>query len=202
MNSEMIIAFIGSSILLTLMPGPDNTYVLLESVTGGVRRGIAFASGLVTGIIFHTILVATGVAYLISHSDIAYNSIKYFGAAYLLYLAYLAYRETKPDLSEADKKTKYSKLYLKGLVMNISNPKVLLFFIAYLPQFITKDGMEIKYQIFILGVIFLVQAYIIMSSIAILSGKLKAFIKNENFWKYVKYIKIVVLFALAVFIIL
>ena len=188
--------------LLTLMPGPDNTYVLLESVTGGIKRGIAIASGLVTGIIFHSFLVATGVAYLISHSAIAFNSIKYFGAAYLLYLAYLAYMETKPDLTEADKKAKYSKLYLKGLVMNISNPKVLLFFIAYLPQFITKDGIEFKYQIFILGMIFLVQAYIIMSSIAIMSGKLKTFIKNPDFWKYVKYIKIIVLVALAVFIII
>ncbi len=202
MNNEMIIAFIVSSILLTLMPGPDNTYVLLESVTGGVKRGITIASGLVTGIIFHTILVATGVAFLITHSDIAYNSIKYFGAVYLLYLAYLTYRETKPDFSAPANKTKFSKLYLKGLVMNISNPKVLLFFIAYLPQFITKDGIDIKYQIFILGIIFLVQAFIIMSSIAIMSGKLKAFIKNENYMRYVRYVKIVVLVVLAVFIVL
>ncbi|HHH54924.1 MAG TPA: LysE family translocator [Bacteroidetes bacterium] len=202
MDSQIIISFISASVLLTLLPGPDNTYVLLESATGGIKKGIAIASGLVTGIIFHTFLVATGVAYLISHSAIAFNSIKYFGAAYLLYLAYLAYLETKPDLKEADIKAKYSKLYLKGLVMNISNPKVLLFFIAYLPQFVTKNGMNIQIQLFILGMIFLIQAFIIMSLIAILSGKLKSYIKNPGFWKYVKYIKMIVLIFLAILIIL
>jgi len=202
MDIELLFAFAGSSILLTLMPGPDNTYVLLESATGGIKRGIAFASGLVTGIIFHTILVATGITYLISHSTIAYNSIKYFGGAYLLYLAYLSYRETKPDLQKTDEKSKYSKLYFKGLIMNISNPKVLLFFIAYLPQFITKNGMDFKYQIFILGMIFIAQAFIIMSFIAVVSGKIKVFIKNPAFWKYVKYVKMIVLIALALFILL
>ncbi len=202
MNQDLIITFLSTSIIITLMPGPDNTYVILESVTRGIKRGITFASGLVTGIIFHTILVATGIAYIISHSSIAYISLKYFGGAYLFYLAYLAYKESNLHVKLILNKSNYSRLYLKGLLMNITNPKVLLFFIAYLPQFVTKNGWNFRYQIFILGLLFFIQAFIIMSTLAILSGKLKIYVKNPKFWYYVKYVKIIVLIILAAFIII
>ncbi len=197
MELGLVVSFIGASILLSLMPGPDNIFVLTESLTKGQRNGIAISIGLSLGVLVHTIAAATGLSIVIQKSAIAFSVVKYFGAAYLFYLAYQAMKEKKTVLSlnteSDDKNTKFSYLIRKGFLMNVLNPKVSLFFIAFLPQFTTSTGFNITVQMIILGLIFMLQALLIFSSISSLSGKLTKYVKDPKFWKITKWSKISVL---------
>lgn len=200
METGLILSFIGASVLLTLMPGPDNIFVLTESITKGYKNGIAISIGLCLGLVIHTIAAATGLSIILQKSAVAFSIIKYLGAAYLFYLAYKAYQEKQAvvEISSASKadRTPFLSLIRTGFFMNILNPKVSLFFIAFFPQFISKDGYSIAIQMTILGIIFFTQAILIFSSIAILSGRLTKYLNNDRFWKITKWGKISVLSAL------
>ncbi|MEN8139420.1 MAG: LysE family translocator [Bacteroidota bacterium] len=202
MELELILSFIGASMLLTFMPGPDNIFVLTESITKGHKHGIAISLGLVSGVMVHTLAAATGLSIILKQSDYAFQIVKYLGAAYLLYLAYMAYKEKKPEVEiggEVDNaEFNLWKLMRKGFFMNVLNPKVSLFFIAFLPQFISKSGFNITLQMFILGLIFMIQAILIFTLISTLSGKFSSYLNSEKFWKYTKWGKVSVLVALGV----
>ena len=185
MELGLILSFIGASVVLSMMPGPDNIFVLTESLTKGQRNGIAISIGLSLGVLIHTIAAATGLSIIIQESAIAFSVIKYFGAAYMFYLAYKAMKEKKPllnfNLASIDKSSKFSLLIRKGFLMNILNPKVALFFIAFLPQFTTTRGINITIQMIILGLLFMLQALLVFSLIAILSSKLTKYVNNKKF---------------------
>ncbi len=197
MELQLILSFIGASVILSLMPGPDNIFVLTESLTKGQRNGIAISIGLCIGVLIHTIAAATGLSIIIQKSAIAFSVVKYFGAAYMFYLSYKAMKEKKPVLSfnlvSINKKSKFSSLVKKGFLMNVLNPKVALFFIAFLPQFTTSSGINITFQMIILGLIFMLQALLIFSLISILSSKLTKYVNNPKFWKITKWSKITIL---------
>ena len=129
---EILISFIGASMLLTIMPGPDIIYVLVQSATNGKKYGIATSLGLVSGIIVHTSLVAFGVSAIIKQSESIFFMIKLFGALYLLYLAYITYKSNDEVLlnTKAEKKG-LLKLFKQGFIMNVLNPKVSIFFLAF-----------------------------------------------------------------------
>ena len=202
MESGLILSFIGASVLLSLMPGPDNIFVLTESLTQGYKNGIIISLGLCMGLAVHTIAAATGLSIILQKSAFAFSIIKYLGAAYLLYLAYISLKEKEPtlDLSEerTRKKTRITPLIKKGFFMNILNPKVSLFFIAFFPQFISSNGYSINAQMIILGLIFILQTLVIFGTIAILSGKLTPYINNPKFWKVTKWSKVSVLSILGI----
>ncbi|MGH1336689.1 MAG: LysE family translocator [Aureispira sp.] len=202
MELGLILSFLGMSILLSLMPGPDNIFILTESLTKGQRNGIVLSLGLSLGVLVHTIGAATGLSIVIQQSAMAFSMIKYLGAAYLLYLAYQAFKEKKTVLNfkseDAGKESGLFFLIRKGFLMNVLNPKVSLFFIAFLPQFITENGFNVAFQMIILGLIFMLQAIIIFSAIAIFAGKLTKYINHPSFWKVTKWSKISVLSILAV----
>ncbi len=186
--------------MLTLMPGPDNIFVLTESLTKGRRNGLAISTGLSLGVLVHTIAAATGLSLIIQSSALAFSIIKYAGALYLLYLAFKAFREKQPisDFEAGSAPpSRFLVLVRKGFLMNILNPKVSLFFIAFLPQFISPKGMDITFQMIILGVIFMVQAWIIFSAIALLSGKLTRYVNSPRFWNITRWGKVSVLSLLA-----
>ncbi|TKG93668.1 LysE family translocator [Puteibacter caeruleilacunae] len=197
MESSLILSFLGASILLTIMPGPDNIFVLTESITKGQKNGIAISTGLCSGVLIHTLAAATGISLIIKQSELIFSIIKYLGAAYLFYLSYQAYREQKPSLdfseSKSEEKLKVFPLIRKGFLMNVLNPKVSLFFIAFLPQFVSKDGFDITVQMIILGVIFMLQTLLIFSFVAISSGKLNRYVTRPKFWDITKWSKIIVL---------
>ena len=207
MDIELLISFLLASITLSLMPGPDNVFVLTESITKGKRNGIIISAGLASGIIIHTIVIATGLSILVQQSPLVFNVIKTFGAIYLLYLAYLTYKEETTTVSisnrsnSLDIKEKWFPLYKKGFIMNVLNPKVTLFFIAFLPQFVSKDGLSVPIQIIILGSLFMLQAFLVFSIIAIIAGKLRQFLNSSVFWQKVKWIKMTILIFLAGFLI-
>jgi len=197
MQIELILSFLLASVLLTFMPGPDNIFVLTESITKGQKNGIAISIGLCTGVLIHTLAAATGLSIVIQKSAVAFSVIKYLGAAYLFYLAFMATKE-KPMEVTLGKKSKENTFQLfplirKGFLMNVLNPKVSLFFIAFLPQFISKDGINITYQMIILGLIFMIQALVIFSLISILASRLTGYVNSAKFWKITKWSKVGVL---------
>lgn len=202
MQIELLLSFLTASVLLTLMPGPDNIFVLTESLTSGQRNGILTATGLSLGVLVHTLAAATGLSLIIQQSVTIFTIIKYLGATYLLYLSYQAFRE-KPEgieLSTEINATKASAFSLirKGLFMNVLNPKVTLFFIAFLPQFVNKEAGKVTLQMITLGCVFMLQALILFTSIAYFSGKLSKYLNNIHFWKITKWSKVVILCTLAV----
>lgn len=189
--------------LLTIMPGPDIIYVLVQSVTNGKKYGIATSLGLVSGILIHTSLVAFGVSAILKQSESIFFGIKLFGAFYLLYLAYqtLKLEEELVFTTKAAKKS-LLKLFKQGFIMNVLNPKVSIFFLAFFPGFLYSTTQSTVVQFYVLGGLFMLQALLIFSMVSILSGSFTVYLKkhpklNTN----IKWFKIVVFVGIAIFIV-
>ncbi len=171
--AESLITFILASTLLGLAPGPDNIFVLTQSALYGKRSGVLVTLGLCTGLIAHTAAVALGVAAIFQTSLIAFTVLKTAGAAYLLFLAWQAFRASASSLNVPGSNLRSSgALYRRGIIMNITNPKVSVFFLAFLPQFAAPDNGALMPQIFFLGGVFMVTSLVVFSGIAVLAGAL------------------------------
>lgn len=165
--------FIGAAVLLTLMPGPDILFVITQSISRGRRSGIIFALGLCTGLIFHVAAVSLGISVLLYRSPTAFTLLKLAGAAYLVYLSIKTFRSRSMASFRFDSKGQdVRKLYRKGILMNVLNPKVILFFLAFFPQFIDPATENPAGAMLFLGLIFMLQAIVIFSSVAILADRL------------------------------
>lgn len=172
--------FISAAVLLTLMPGPDILFVITQSITRGRKAGMVFAAGLCTGLIAHVTAVSLGISVLLMSSPLAFTILKFAGAAYLLYLGVKAFLARHQNhFSLATDNAVSGKLYRKGILMNILNPKVILFFLAFFPQFIDREiGNPIPQMLF-LGLIFMIQAFLIFSLMAILADRLARGLMQE-----------------------
>ncbi|RLD55928.1 MAG: LysE family translocator [Bacteroidetes bacterium] len=204
MDLQLVLSFLGASVLLALLPGPDNILVLTESITKGKRNGVMLAAGFNSGILVHTIIAATGLSLILQTSEYAFQIIKYLGAMYMFYLAFLSIREKQKEPGLDKNKSEKSgawKLFRKGFIMNVLNPKVSLFFIAFLPQFVNKIGFNVSLQMLILGFIFMVIGFIVFSLIALLSGNLSKYLDNPKFWNITKWGKATVLSVLGLFLV-
>ena|SRR5690554_440118 len=200
--SDQISTMLIASFLLTIAPGPDVMYVIAQSISKGRKYGLASAVGLSVGLLFHTALLAFGISQIISSNENIFRAVKYFGALYLLWLAYKVWT-VKPNSAKIETENTANKYPLantfQGLIMNVSNPKVLMFFLAVIPNFIDLSQENIKGQIFTMGVIFVFQALIIFSLYAVLAAKLTRFMReNESFQLILKYFQIVVFVGLAI----
>ena len=193
--------FLTASILLTLAPGPDNLYLLTKSLSDGAKSGVILAAGLASGIIFHTFLVMIGVAAFIQNSATAFIILKIFGATYLIFLAFKSFQSAragkKISMKKSDAKISFINLYRRGILMNVLNPKVLLFFLAFLPQFV-NFSVSPSLQIILLGVTFAAQAFLIFAAIAICAGKVRNLIlRKKNLGQIFNYVEALVLFIIA-----
>ena len=199
MELNTVIYFLTASVLLTLAPGPDNMYLLAKSLASGAKSGVALSGGLASGIVFHTGLVMLGAAALIKASPFAFMALKFAGAGYLLYLAWQAFHEQGDlELGQNNDTLAYGALYRRGVLMNILNPKVLLFFLAFLPQFVDTGSEQLALQIALLGAVFALQAFVIFAFIAICAGRVRAFIsKTRNLNRILGVVQGVVLVAIA-----
>ncbi|MBQ5503125.1 MAG: LysE family translocator [Selenomonas sp.] len=199
MELNTVIYFLTASVLLTLAPGPDNMYLLAKSLASGAKSGVALSGGLASGIVFHTGLVMLGAAALIKASPFAFMALKFVGAGYLLYLAWQAFHEQGDlELGQNSDTLAYGALYRRGVLMNILNPKVLLFFLAFLPQFVDTGSEQLALQIALLGAVFALQAFVIFAFIAICAGRVRAFIsKTRNLNRILGVVQGVVLVAIA-----
>lgn len=161
------LAFSAVALLLALTPGPDNLFVLMLSASQGRRAGIWVILGLCTGLVFHTTAIALGLAALFAASTTAFTVLKYIGAAYLAYLAWQAYRApVGTALSGEMQPTPARQLFVRGIVMNLTNPKVVLFFLAFLPQFVDPKRGAVATQLALFGGLFIVATLIAFVSIA------------------------------------
>lgn len=202
METQLLLSFIGASIILAIMPGPDNILVLTESISKGRKNGILLSAGLSLGVLIHTTAAATGISLIVQTSETAFSVIKYLGAFYLLYLCYQTIKEKAGYREDETKQDSSKNIIKKGFFMNILNPKVSLFFIALLPQFVSKEGINITLQMMILGVIFMCISFVLFSLVAHLSGNLSKYLHNPRFWNITKWGKAIVLAALAIVLIL
>ena len=170
---EALVTFFTASVLLALAPGPDNIFVLTQSALRGKSAGIVVMFGLCTGLIAHSSAVAFGVAVIFQTSAIAFSILKFVGAGYLLYLAWQAFRASAEKIEgRPDGPVNHWQLYRRGIIMNITNPKVSLFFLAFLPQFADPSRGPVALQILLLGGLFIVATILIFGGIALLAGTL------------------------------
>ncbi|MFJ7666984.1 LysE family translocator [Lysinibacillus sp. NPDC097195] len=174
MEISTLLTFLGAAIILTLMPGPDNLFVLAQSITQDKKAGIATSLGLCTGLLVHIGAAVLGISAIVYQSTVIFSIVKFAGAAYLLYLAWQSFRaKDDPFTLEQQNRQSFMLLYRKGILMNILNPKVSLFFLALLPQFVNPLQGQVALQMLILGMVFLVQALILFSLFSIFAGKVR-----------------------------
>jgi len=168
---KTLLMFFSTSILLALSPGPDNLFVMTQAAQQGRKAGLLVTVGLCTGLLAHTAAVTFGLAALFAASATAFTILKLAGAAYLLYLAGQAFRAGTDSgpLSAVDH-LKAAVLYRRGIIMNITNPKVSIFFMAFLPQFADPSKGQLSLQLMLLGGVFIIATLIIFGTISILAG--------------------------------
>ena len=182
-----MLEFFIAAIVVALAPGPDNLFVLAQSATYGAKAGICIICGLCTGILVQTSLLVLGVSALIAASSKAFFVIQCLGAAYLLYLAYKSFQVragmVKLDAggeSAQSKDLSLKRLYLRGIIMNLTNPKAILFALSFIPPAVKMDSpLSPTLQMVILGAEFVVATFIVFGSIAFLAGAVKKFMLNS-----------------------
>lgn len=178
---ETLILFFLSAVALALSPGPDNIFVLTQSALYGRKAGILVTLGLCTGLVVHTAAVALGVAAIFKASALAFNIVKFVGVVYLLYLAWGAYRASASNIEgEGDATLKGVQLYYRGVLMNITNPKVAIFFLAFLPQFADPANGSITLQMLMLGGVFMIAALLTFGCISLAAGFLGGWLKESD----------------------
>lgn len=182
MAFEPLFSFIMASLLLGLAPGPDNLFVLTQSALYGRKAGLLVTLGLCSGLIVHTTLVALGVAAVFQSSNLAFNLLKIIGVLYLLFLAWQAFHATAAHLHNNGQLplTRF-QLYRRGIIMNITNPKVSIFFLAFLPQFTNPDHGSLMLQLFLLGGTFMLVTLLVFGHIALLAGLLGNWLKQSAY---------------------
>lgn len=172
-ETSQLIYFVAATVAFTILPGPDMIFVTTQSISDGKKAGIASALGLCTGILFHTTAAAVGISVILYKSALAFSIVKYLGAAYLIYLALKALKEGNYLLSsDSIKETDYIRLYKRGIFMNLLNPKVSLFFLAFLPQFVNFQTGNVSTQMIVLGIIVMIQAIVVFSIVATFAGSI------------------------------
>ena len=167
--------FLAAAVLVTLAPGPDNMMILSLGMSRGRRRGVAFGLGCALGCINHTLLAALGISALIAASPTAFNGLRIAGGAYLVWLGIQALRNARPlgePRSGPSKEESPLRLFGKGLFANAINPKVILFFLAFLPQFVDGARGGIAWQITQLGIVFTAETALIFGAIGWFAGGL------------------------------
>tara|TARA_B110000977_G_scaffold44249_1_gene60107 strand:- start:863 stop:1474 length:612 start_codon:yes stop_codon:yes gene_type:complete len=202
---ETLISFILAVSILAISPGPDNIFVLMQSVLHGKKYGLATIIGLMTGCIVHTIFVAVGISTIIKENNTIFLVIKILGAVYLLYLAYKVITggsEISMSTEKIDKKTPF-QLFKIGFIMNVLNPKVTLFFLALFPGFLFSEILPISLQFYTLGALFILVSFVVFSLIAILGGTISEKIKtSKNIGVWLQWMQVFVFIGIAVFILI
>ena len=205
MDYYILISFIGATSVLAISPGPDNIYVLVQSITNGKVFGIATVCGLITGCVVHTTLLAFGVSALIKANESLFFGIKVLGALYLLFLAYKVFKADSKiefDGVNAPKKS-LKQLFVQGFFMNVLNPKVTIFFLAFFPGFLFSDSFSTVIQFYVLGIIFMLTSFIIFSIIALLASEIKKYtLGHKHSGVVFKWLQILVFIGIAVFILI
>ena len=172
LTPEQCYAFLAAAVLITLSPGPDNLMVLSVGIARGRGHGIAFGLGCALGCLSHTLLATLGVSALIAASPIAFSVLKIVGGVYLLWLGFQALRSSGAlNVARSGASVESPRhFFAKGLIANAINPKVIIFFLSFLPQFVSVGQGAVAVQTALLGVIFTLQAAMIFGVLGYFSG--------------------------------
>jgi threonine/homoserine/homoserine lactone efflux protein len=169
-ETSAVLLFISTAILLTIAPGPDIIYVAIRGISQGWKAGLVAALGLVTGIFVHIMLAALGLSAILQSSPILFTIIKYAGTAYLIYIGWQIYRSGPVGIENSNSRPSLGAIYRQTILMNILNPKVALFFLAFLPQFVDTQSPHATFQMAVFGFIFQAIALVIMGGTGLLAG--------------------------------
>ena len=168
---DTALAFSSVALLLGFTPGPDNLFVLVQAATRGRRAGLCVVLGLCTGLVVHTVAVALGLAAVFAASATAFTVLKLVGAAYLLYLAWQAFHAPASSNNlQAGAEPGMFSMYLRGVAMNLTNPKVVFFFLAFLPQFVRPEQGPVATQILWLGLLFILSTLLSFGLITVFAS--------------------------------
>ncbi len=181
LTPEQFFGFLAAAVLITVSPGPDNLMVLGVGMSRGRVRGMAFGLGCALGCLSHTLLAVAGVSALIAASPFAFTLLKVAGGAYLVWLGLQALRSSGGARATAFDGIDDSvpRLFAKGVFANAINPKVVLFFLSFLPQFVIADHGGVNWQIAALGVTFTVQAAVLFGLLGFFSGVVGQWINSR-----------------------
>lgn len=173
-----LVPYLAYCVILALMPGPDNMFVLMQAATRGARAGFWITLGLCTGLLIHTFVVVVGLAAVIAASPAAFMAIKVAGAAYLIFLAWSAFTSggASAGPTAATPGLSAGQYYRRGIIMNATNPKVALFFLAFLPQFTDAAAGPVKLQLVVLAGLFIACTLVVFLAIAAMAARLSAFL--------------------------
>lgn len=205
MDYEILIGFITATLALSFSPGPDNIFVLAISLANGSKKGLVVVAGLMTGCLIHTTLVAFGVSALVRENESLFLLIKLLGVAYLLYLTFLVFRsDGKIELSSTNGAQKgLFGLFKKGFWMNVLNPKVTIFFLAFFPGFLFSESISTVVQFYILGLLFIFFSTLVFGAIALGAGTISSYIaKTPGVGVFLKWLQIVVFLGIAAYLLL
>lgn len=204
MSTEVLYTFFITCFLLIITPGPDILYVVSQSITRGRKYGYAVVVGQMGGLLFHLSLFAFGVSALITQSELLFKGVKLFGALYLFWLSYKVYQEENVIVIDETSSGKNDKTFMgfvrKGLLMNVMNPKVMMFFLALFPGFISEAAGSVQKQVFVLGSVFIAEALVIFFVICSVAAKLTNYMKdNKSVNLFLKWLQIIVFSGLGVY---
>lgn len=184
MNSSQLLLFLLTSFIVIITPGQDMILVISRSISQGKKAGIATAAGISTGLIGHTLLAAFGLGALLQISNTLFIVVKIIGASYLFYLGLKLFNVKKSELELYDlKTTALHRLYLQGAISNISNPKIAIFYFAFLPQFISVESSTPTINLLVLGFLFSILTLLIKAPIGYIAGSLSIWLRNNKLFK-------------------
>jgi threonine/homoserine/homoserine lactone efflux protein len=181
LTPDQFLSFLAAAILITASPGPDNLMVLGVGMSRGRKQGMVFGLGCALGCLSHTVLAAAGVSAIIAASPLAFTALKVCGGLYLVWLGINALRSKGGAKAAAVKMPDESlgRLFMKGVFANAINPKVVLFFLSFLPQFVIAEHGAVSWQIAALGVTFTVQAAVLFGLLGFFSGAVGQWINGH-----------------------
>ena len=184
LTTAQILAFLLTAVMLTATPGPDNLMVLSIGMSKGRRAGIAFGLGCALGCLSHTVLAVIGVGAILAASPMAFTALKWAGGAYLIWLGTQALRHAGAARIDGSSNNQapaeaLRRTFSKGLVANAINPKVVLFFLSFLPQFVDASRGSMELQLGLLGLLFTAQAAVLFGLLGYFSGSVGAWINRQ-----------------------
>ena len=202
---DILISFVLAVSFLAISPGPDNIFVLMQSVVHGKKYGISTIAGLMSGCLVHTTFVAFGVSTIIKENNTIFLVIKLLGAIYLCFLSYKVFKSDAAitmTTQNIQKKTPF-QLFKMGFMMNVLNPKVTIFFLALFPGFLFSNELSTVVQFYVLGGVFILVSFVIFSTIALLGGSISERIQqNKQIEVWLKWMQIIVFIGIALFILI
>ena len=182
----LLLPFLAAALALNVTPGADMTYVIARAAGQGEKAGFVSALGIATGSLVHSILAALGISALLAASPLAFQAVKYAGAAYLLYLAVrMALSARERERSESKPPARLRRIYLEATLVNLLNPKVALFIVAFLPQFAEPGRGHVGLQIVALGLLFNITGTTVNSAVALATARVAGRVKTAPRFKAV-----------------